>query len=78
MIMIKTINIQNCIGFLLFLALTMSCTPGNKPDQTETYEMGTIGFDLDFLSKYQQTILLQGGLTKVTCRGDRKPGRIVE
>jgi hypothetical protein len=53
------------IGFLLFLALAMSCTPGNKPGEIESYEKGTFGFDLDFLSKYQQTILLQDGSAMV-------------
>ena len=76
--MIKTINIQNWKGFLLCICLAISCTPGNKTDENENYEKGTFGYDLEFLSKYQQTILLQDGLTKVTCRGDRKPGRIVE
>ncbi len=52
----KTIAIQNYIGLLMCLALSMSCTSGNKPGQTETYEKNTFGYDLDFLSKYKQTI----------------------
>ncbi len=46
---------------LLFMILAISCTSGHKPGQSETYEKGTFGYDLEFLSKYQQTILLQDG-----------------
>lgn len=53
------------LGFLFFLCLAMSCTPGNKPGEIESYEKGTFGFDLDFLSKYQQTILLEDGSAMV-------------
>jgi hypothetical protein len=57
----NTISTIAHIGFLFFMAFVLSCTPANKRGQTETYEKGTFGYDLDFLSKYQQTILLQDG-----------------
>lgn len=66
MIMNKMIVAVTYIGLLLCLLCTMSCTPGDKPGQTETYEKDTFGYDLDFLSKYQQTILLHDGDAMIT------------
>lgn len=53
------------LALITITVLLFSCSPKPKEEKIELPEKGTFGYDLNFLSKYQETILLEDGNAKV-------------
>ncbi len=47
--------------YIIGLFVVIGCTPKQKEQNTQIYKKGTFGYDAEFLSKYQETILLKNG-----------------
>lgn len=45
--------------FLMIFSFIFSCQPKQKNEQAKAFEKGTFGYDAEFLSKHQETILLK-------------------
>lgn len=48
-------------GSLILLFLVINCQPNHKKTEPNKFDKGTFGYDLEFLTKHQETILLKNG-----------------
>lgn len=55
---------------LILLILVVSCQPNHKETGQNNFDKGTFGYDAEFLSRYQETIVLNNGDAKLAvCPG---------
>ncbi len=53
------------LALITIAVLSFSCSPKPKEEKTALPEKGTFGYDLNFLVKYQETILLEDGNAQI-------------